>query len=116
MPVLVWFYSTLSYANRFNSFLKLNFVTFIFCLIGISWMLLHPEHTFRDFGRFNEIPLQMNQGLTILTQRFVDTKIALAHYVLTGDSAREASLVLLIVLLTWYLISIISNVSLIYCV
>ncbi|HLB43224.1 MAG TPA: hypothetical protein VJN02_10360 [Gammaproteobacteria bacterium] len=113
LPFLSWMHF-FSLSERFKSFLKLNLLTIIICFVLIAWLLLYPQSSLEKFGRLNEIIHQVHHGLTIITNQFAESKVALAQYVLTGDSTKEAGSVLLMVMGTWYVVSVINNLSWIY--
>ncbi|OGT42530.1 MAG: hypothetical protein A3F42_04980 [Gammaproteobacteria bacterium RIFCSPHIGHO2_12_FULL_37_34] len=114
LPFLSWICFSFSWLERLARFFKLNLLTMITCFLGVIWLLSYPEHTLEDFGRLSEVFKQIGHGWMMIAERYSATKMALANHVLTGDSAKEAGLVLFITILVWYGFSIMSNLSWVY--
>lgn len=114
LPFSVWFDYSIAWKYRLQQFVKLYFIPllafFFFCL----WFLFHPERTLSEFGRLQEIFQQLFFSWKVIANRYLQAKAALAQHVLTGDSINEAALVLIIIIFTWYVISVVSNLSWIY--
>lgn len=114
LPLVSFFCSTYSWKQRFQSFLLLNVPLFLVCIGLIAWLIIHPQQTLDRLGRVGEVPHQIQHGLMLMLQRYDATKTAIAYHVLTHDSAKEAGLVLFVLLSGWYVVSIINNLSWIY--
>ncbi len=99
--------------TRINWLFMLNGFLIVVGLVACCWLLYHPMKTM-TVGRASEITQQIQHGLGLMYERYLLTKTALATHVLNTDSAKEAGLVLPIVLIAWYLISVIQNLSWIY--
>jgi hypothetical protein len=90
--------------------LQLNALTI---LAAILFAAVVP-HTSHSLQRLTEIQFQFAHGINALSQNFHAKAIILAQTVLNGYSARDASLILGLTLFSWYLINIITNLSVIY--
>lgn len=111
LPLLSWFYLRFSFWQRAKCFITLNLPTLIIGLMMGSWVLLHPHESLDKLGRLADLPNQLQHGFLIINERIQTTKAGLAQHVLTTDSARDAGVVLLVLLISWYIVSVISNLS-----
>lgn len=93
--------------QRVTAFFQLNIVT----LIGMIFLISHSQ---QSFGRLDEVFNQFQHGLTAVTQHFQLKSAALSRYVLSAYSAHDANAVLLLTLISWYIVSAASNLSLVY--
>lgn len=110
--LLAPFFAGLS-ARPLKSFLQLHTLTFLIaCGLGI-WVLLHPH---LPLGRLNEVLFQVQHGIFSLAQKFYLKADALGVYVLGSDSINDAKPILFCMLIGWYILSVISNVSFIYSI
>jgi hypothetical protein len=100
---------------RLRQFLQLNLLTIIGGGIALLYVVMtrHPEH---DVSRFSELQFQLSHGLQIISQNFHDKSAALAQAVLNDYSQRDAGMILGLMLLVWYGISIVTNLSIIYAI
>ena len=114
LPYISWFYFSHPLRQRFNNFLMLNMPTLGIVLLLMLWFLLHPQKNLAELGRIPEVINQVLYGITMVVERFSQTKLALSQLILTGDSAKHAGLVLMIVMLVWYVISVMNNLSWVY--
>lgn len=96
---------------RLLSFLRLNTLTIIIGIVLSAWILTHPE---QSLGRLTELSFQLLHGVSELIHSFERTANGLARYVLSLFSARDATWILILLFIGWYLVSVISNVSPIY--
>lgn len=114
LPLLAWFCPPYSLRQRARLFLSLNALTFVICLAVASWLFLHPQQSLDKLGRVAEVTQQLQHGWLVMLERYQSTKLALAQHVLTVDSAKDAGLILWLVLLSWYLVNVLANLSCIY--
>lgn len=102
--------------QRIRAFLKLNVLTIV-GLIGVGiWYFVHPQSSVDQVGRVGELKLQLTQGLNILIHNFQLTALKIADVALSKYSRHEASLLLCLVLFSWYIIQVVGNLSLLYAV
>lgn len=113
LPYLVFFEKRTQITYRLGHFFQLNLLAIVGCVALLSWMLIHPE---QYLGRLPEIKFQMSHGLVALTQSFYQLVQALAHYVLNSYSVHDANKIAVGMLLSWYMINVVANISLIYAV
>ena len=114
LPFLSFFYVNYSFRARCNFFLTLNLPIILISLMTAGWLLTHPQQTLDKLGRVAEVNNQLRHGIVMMSERYQATQTSLAQYVLTPDSAKEAGLILFIVLGVWYLIYVVQNLSWIY--
>jgi len=114
LPFVTFFETKQTLARRIKAFLQLNTVTFAIIVFLLTWIFLHP--TLREIGRLGELRFQLEHGFAALIQNFNLKAGALGSVVLGPDSAHDAKWILLIMLAGWYLVSIVSNLSLVYSV
>lgn len=111
LPFVVWFCSQYSIKQRFKLFFTLNQLTFV-SVLGLSvWVFLHKQNSLTELGRFTEIIHQFQHGLNILNERFQATKVLLTTYVLPIDAHRDAGTILFLILIAWFAISLLKNLS-----
>lgn len=111
LPFFTWLVSDYHPRQKLKAFLLLNTFTIIAIIPLSVWMIKHPEQT---LGRISEIPQQIQHGLFYISDKYHDVKLALIDHVLTSDSVREAGLIVFLVLIVWYLLCIVTNLSWIY--
>lgn len=111
LPFITFFDTRQTVFRSFQSFLELYTLTFLSCIALLLWIIFHPAET---LGRLLEIPFQFTHGISELIQAFRHTASSLATYVLNGYSARDANFILVGMLASWYVLTVISTVSLIY--
>lgn len=114
MPFLSFFYFRYTFWQRCRFFFLLNIPLILVALMIGGWLLLHPQDTLDKLGRVSEVTTQLQHGFSTLVQHYENTKIALAQHVLTTDSRKDAGLVLLLLLVAWYFVLILGNLSWIY--
>jgi hypothetical protein len=113
LPFTVFLDVRRSLARRFLGFLQLNIITLLGAGVVASWAFMHPG---QSLGRLAEIQFQLMYGVHQLIASFENTSNALAFHVLNSFSMHDASLILMGMFASWYLLCVISNVSLIYAV
>ena len=111
IPLIAWCEVKQSFVIRFKTFLQLNAMTIIAASIVGCWFLLYPSHS---SGRLSELQFQLLHGVRLLQQNFQLKATGLAMTVLGNNGARDATTVLTITLLVWYLFNVIANLSLIF--
>lgn len=114
LPFLIGLMRRYTLAQRLTFFCMLNVPVFLIGLSLTGWLLLHPQAALDKLGRVGEVMTQLQQGLHIITTRYDAASNSLAEHVLLPESANDAGLILFLVLMVWYLISVISNLSWIY--
>jgi hypothetical protein len=98
--------------NRVEKFLQLNCLTLI---IAASLSLLAlASHSALHANRLGEIEFQFAHGVAALVRDFHIHSAALGQYVLNGYSARDASWILALMLIAWYVASFVINLSFVY--
>lgn len=100
-----------AFRERLQDFFKLNTLTFIAAVILVIGFLLHTHF---DLSRLNEIDFQFLHGGGLIKSNFMNMKNTIANSILNSDSAKDAGVVLTLMLVSWYLVSVLSNVSLIF--
>jgi MFS family permease len=112
VPFISWLEVKQTWATRLKTFLQLNAGVFIVSFIAAGYFLFYPTHSVS--GRLPELQFQLLHGLTLLKQNFQLKEAGLATIVLGTNGARDAAAVLTLTLLTWYVLNVIVNLSLIY--
>jgi hypothetical protein len=105
IPFLVWFNQTLDLKKRISAFLQLNTINVLGGLALLGWIMTHPA---QDIGRFKDLSLQN------FLAYFANIKIHIAHlqtYVLSHYAHSEAASVLIIMVLGWYVLAVVKNLS-----
>jgi hypothetical protein len=114
VPWISFFETNQIWVQRFKSFLHLNTITIIVAVFLSVWHFSHPYH--QQLGRLHELQFQLQHGVTSLIDNFNLKAAQLGSAVLGPDSIHDAKFVLLIMLTGWYLVSIATNLSLIYSI
>lgn len=114
LPFLSWCHTQLSLRQRAFNFLTLNAPALIIGIILTGLLLLYSAHPLEKLGRINEVIQQIQYGFVLLVNRFDVIKLALNTYALPPEAVRDTGLVLTLMLVTWYLVSVINNLSWIY--
>jgi hypothetical protein len=116
LPFLSWCQSHTSWLQRARHFIMLNvlLISISFCLL--FWMLAHPQQTIQQMGRVSEIGVQLKNGLAMILGTYQATKMALAQNVLTHQSLRDASIVVILLTISWYLVNMVGNLSIAYAI
>ena len=106
LPFLSWCCTQLSLRQRAIRFLVLNAPVLVIgsLLIALSGKL----------GRVYEVIVQVQYGFVVLVNRFEVMKLALNTYALPPEAVRDTGLVLTLLLVVWYFVSVINNLSWIY--
>ncbi len=112
MPLMVVLQREKTLSQRCRMFLQLNTVTLLLAVMLLVWILL--RHADLQQSRLGEVQMQITQGYSLLIQRFHAASNALAQQVLSPYAASDASWILSMMLITWYGVSVISNVSIVF--
>lgn len=113
IPWIVFFDFTKSGLSRLKCFFQLNSLILLLIVIASVWLISHPQF---QLGRLNELEFQFLYAISIIIQNFHVHSHALALNLLNGYSARDAGWILFLLLLAWYVVSVIMNVSIIYAI
>ena len=116
LPFLIWFYPAYTFKERALSFFRLNLPVLLICALIISWLALNPQQTVGKLGRVAEVTTQFQNGLNVMTARYDAVKTALAQNVLPIESAKHAGFVLVLLMVSWYVVSVIGNLSFPYAI
>lgn len=114
MPLLAFLDLRVSFRQRLNAFLLLNIPTIMMGIGIVAWLLLHPQQSMTQLGRFSEIINQVQHGFSMLADRYASSKAALVQHILTSDSESDAGAVLLFVWVAWYLLNVMTALSWVY--
>lgn len=113
LPWLAWFDTRYTVLMRAKFFFSLNCLLLLTGLMIFVWLLITQQHLDK-LTRVNELFHQFQYGLFTMSERFQTMKLALAQYVLPLDSAHDSGLILIVMMLSWYCFSVMSNLSWIY--
>ncbi len=113
LPLAVFLDSRVAFGARIKSFFQLNAVTLFILFVIVFWVMLHPAF---QLSRLSEVQFQLLHGLSEMSKHYTQASEALAQHVLSGYAARDAGLILFVMLVGWYIVSVISNVSFAYAV
>ncbi len=113
LPFTLFLDGRQSIKGRLIGFLQLNTITLFGIVVVLCWTLLHPG---QHLSRLGEVQFQLMHGIQQFITSFENTRNALATHVLSVYSQRDANVILAGMLVSWYLIYAISNVSAIYAV
>jgi hypothetical protein len=99
--------------NRIRTFLQLNsLLFFVLVLVLVLWML----HPVQSFGRLDYLFFQITKGCQMLMRHWHQASTVMGQQVLSVYSARDASLVLMLALGGYYLVSLVDVLTLGYFV
>lgn len=113
LPLLAWTEFGITRKERLIAFLKLNTVTMVCGSFIAGWVLFHPG---QSLGRINELQYQLLHGVSGVIHTYQQAAHALGQSVLSIYSAKDASLVLFLMLLSWYPVSVAINLSWVYAI
>jgi hypothetical protein len=114
LPWTVWFTSSLTLWQRIKGFWQLNALSFAAGLAVFGWLIFHPEISLASLGRMQDLVFQLFHAGGLVWQRFQVSADAFAHAVLTADSMQDAGLVFSLSIIMWYLVRVMTNLSVIY--
>ncbi len=111
LPYLSFFQGQQSLSLRIKSFFQLNTIM----LLGITLVVIALLTQVKvELTRLHEIQFQLLHGIQAIAQHFSSLKLTMATTILGPDAAHEAGIVLSLMLLSWYLLSVVMNLSPIY--
>ena len=113
MPMAVWFDVRQGWQVRLRHFIMLNTPLLLLGCVLTLRLLLHPQEI-SLLGRVPEIWHQLHHGIEMMLGKYQATRVAVSTSVLSHVSMRDASLVVSLLLVAWYLISVIGNLSWVY--
>jgi hypothetical protein len=116
LPLFSWFYTSESWGQRTRFFLTLNMPLFVLVAMIMGWSVWHSQLSVGELGRVAEVGNQLQHGFAIVAGKYQATKVAVSQSVLTHVSLRDASIVVFLLLISWYVVNVITNVSWIYAV
>ena len=114
LPFIVWCFPAISLRRRWSHFLMLYAPMLVLAAGIVAWLALHPQQSLEKLGRVHEVINQAQHGIALMAERYHDTKQALLQHVLSSDAARDAGLMLILMVCVWYLINVFGNLSWIY--
>ncbi len=115
MPFIAWF-SRQSFSARLKSFLSLNSVFMVACVALVLWHFTHPDQSAQQWGRVGEIIHQLQNGLTIITDRYHSVRAILMQHVFPAESLSDASVVVFLVWINWYLYNVVLTLGMGYSI
>lgn len=113
--LLPWiaFFMGQSFKSNLQSFFKLNALTAGIILIFGLWAILHSS-TDHQYGRLGEVRYQLIHGMSEIVQRFNANANVIGDQVLNHYASHDAKQVLILLLMGWFLLSVVTNISFIY--
>jgi hypothetical protein len=116
LPFSVLVYCSLSLPQRVIRFVKLNGLVLSLSLVLIVWALFFNHQPINHFSRLAELQAHFIHGIDKLVTSFNAASKSLGQYVLSPYSARDSSMILVLMLVVWYVLSVCLNLSPIYAV
>src|SRR5579883_3017403 len=113
LPLLVLFYPDKKFISRIRSYLTLNALTLAIIAFGAAFLIFHAHQT-ENFGRLHEVKFQLFNSYQMIADRFFANANIIGQQVLSQYAVHDAAMILGLVLVVWYFISVIGNLSLIY--
>lgn len=116
VPFIAWVDFSQKLISRLKSFLQLNTcILVVFAVLAICFWY-HSKQIMDNLGRVDEVEFQILHGFEMVTNHFKSNAAALAQHVLSPYSAGDASLILFLMLVIWYVVAVAYNISFIYAV
>ena len=120
-PLIVWFFYTLSWRQRFFAYIKLNILIIIELFLFFGIYLYHHMHGFNSihfnsFGRISELMQNTIGGDMASAHFFQQHALTLRNHVLPFEGAGDANLFLFFGMLGIYVFTIVSTFSLTYTI
>jgi hypothetical protein len=112
LPFTVLIFPQLNYRQRLGGFFRLNSFVILVCAVSYVSFLRHTSLS--DYGRAHEVVDQIRCGFDLIHVNFVRTASSLGTQVLSPFAARDAYVILFLMLSSWAVYSVINNVSWIY--
>lgn len=114
MPLAVWFDGQVSFKSRAYHFFMLN-LPILLIMFGLGvWFATHAQQSMSQFGRVAEVSHQIQNGFRIIFEQYQLMKASIAENILSHNSLRDAGEVTLLLLISWYVVNVVGNLSLIY--
>lgn len=113
LPWLCWFLGSFTVWQRMKGFLQLNIISLVAGLTVFGWLIFHPEISLASLGRVQDLVFQLFHAGGLVWQRFQASAEGFAHTVLAVDSMADAGLVFSLSVVMWYLVRVLTNLSLI---
>lgn len=114
LPFVLLFCQGFSWQQRIQHCLRLHLPNIGIFIAMCGWLILHPQHSVDNLSRVGEVVDQLQHGMTLMITQFQNIKTALIQHVLTTDAMRDAGIVTLLVMIVWYVLYVIGNLSWIY--
>jgi len=111
LPFISFAYLETPLKERARVFITLNFPVLLFSSLLGLWLILHPQ---QELGRVHEIINQLQNGVTILVQRFQTVKAALIQFVLPPESASDAGVSVFMLWIGLYFYNLVMTLSGVY--
>lgn len=112
MPFCIFFVRQIPLRKRFFSYLKLNLLLFLLSILLALLLFTNPEII--KASRLVEIHAQIFSAFNLMMNPFQAAKVTLSKHVFTSGFSQDATLVLSLVLISWYSVLLIKNLSWIY--
>jgi hypothetical protein len=112
LPFAAWFVKK-PFKQRMLSFVTLNSLLIVLGVGVLVWIAL-SHSTVGQGGRLAEVQYQLTDGVLLMRDHFRIASQGLAQHVLSSYAAHDASMLLFFLLIIWYGVNVISNVSLVY--
>lgn len=111
MPFAVLLDNRYSVGMRLKHFVQLNSIAILGMAALAIVVLTQPQI---ELTRLNEVQFQLLHGFSAAIQHFTDLKAAFVQHIIGPDSAKDAGSILLLMMVCWYLLSAVFNLSLVY--
>lgn len=111
MPFFMWINFSISFKERAKSFFILVLPSILICLALAIWQFTSSHPSLEKLGRMGEIINQMQHGFIMLVERYQSSKTALIQHVLPPEATTDASVVLFLVWISWYLYNVCITLS-----
>lgn len=114
VPILTSFAPGFSVAQRMRHFCLLNIVSALLFLSALAWVLLMPHVQPIQLGRIAELKNELQNGWQTLISNYQHVRDVFATQILREDAIRDASSIVLVWFSSWYVIYILSSMSVLY--
>lgn len=111
LPLSVFLNTQKNILQRTYYFLQLSY--FMVCLVFILmiWWMIHPDVS---LGRLSEVRDQLLHGPIFIWSHFQITATALGRYVLSIYAVHDAPFILFDMLVAWYVVNVIGNLTIVF--
>lgn len=113
LPWLSLFYNHFTLSQRFKLFIRLSSITGLVVSTGLLLFIFKGNHDLQ-WGRLHDFLYQAQHGVLNIINQYHAAKLQLAMHVISHESMMNVDAILLVLLLGWYGISVITNLSWIY--